>query len=60
VATKIDDKQKVSSEELLMAQMIQIDTVTQLLIKKGVFTEEEFYSKLKLVQAEYQKKTRKA
>jgi len=42
-----------------MAQMIQIDTVTQLLIEKGVFTEEEFHSKLKQVQAEYQKKARR-
>jgi len=54
--TKIDDKEMVSFKELLMAQMIQIDTVTQLLIEKGIFTEEEFYSKLKQVQAEYQKK----
>jgi hypothetical protein len=57
--TKIDDKEMVSSKELLMAQMIQIDTVTQLLIEKGIFTEEEFYSKLKQVQAEYQKKARR-
>jgi len=57
--TKIDDKEMVSFKELLMAQMIQIDTVTQLLIEKGIFTEEEFYSKLKQVQAEYQKKARR-
>jgi len=57
--TKIDDKEMVSFKELLMAQMIQIDTVTQLLIEKGIFTEGEFYSKLKQVQAEYQKKARR-
>jgi hypothetical protein len=59
MTTKIDDEEMVSSKELLMAQMIQIDTVTQLLIEKGIFTEEEFYSKLKQVQAEYQKKARR-
>ena len=59
MATRLDDKEMVSSEEFLMAQMVQIDAVTQLLIEKGVFTEEEFYSKLKQVQAEYQKKARR-
>ena len=56
---KLEDQEIVPSQELLMAQMIQIDTVTQLLIEKGVFTEEEFYSKLKQVQAEYQEKARR-
>ena len=59
MATKLENQEIVSSKELLMAQMIQIDTVTQLLIEEGVFTEEEFYSKLKQVQAEYQNKARK-
>ena len=53
---KLEGQEIVSSQGLLMAQVIQIDTVTQLLIEKGVFTEEEFYSKLKQVQAEYQNK----
>ena len=39
-----------------MAQMIQLDTVTQLLIEKGIITEEEFYTKLKQVQIEYESK----
>ena len=37
-----------------MAQMIQLDTISQLLIEKGIITEKEFYTKLKQVQAEYQ------
>jgi hypothetical protein len=49
----------MSSKELLMSQMIQIDTVSQLLIEKGLFTEQEFYKKLKQVQAEYQKKKKR-
>ena len=60
MATKLDEKELVSSEELLMAQMIQIDAVSQLLIEKGIFTEEEFFMKLKQVQAEYQNRVRKA
>jgi hypothetical protein len=58
MATKLDDKELVSSEELLKVQMIQIDAVSQLLIEKRVFTEQEFFTKLKQVQAEYQKKAR--
>ena len=58
MATRFDEKEMVSSEQL-MAQMIQIDAVSQLLIEKGVFSEAEFFTKLKQVQAEYQKKARK-
>ena len=39
-----------------MAQMIQLDAVSQLLIEKGVITKEEFEAKLKQVQADYLKK----
>ena len=35
MAEKLDDKEIVSYEELLMANVIQTDTVTQLLIEKG-------------------------
>jgi hypothetical protein len=54
MAEKLDDSQVVTREELLMSQMIQLDTVTQLLIKKGIFTEQEFFTELKEVQAQYQ------
>lgn len=43
----------VTTDELLMAQMIQIDTISQLLIEKGIITEEEFFTKLKQVQLQY-------
>jgi hypothetical protein len=33
--------------------MIQLDTVTQLLIEKGLATEEEFFLKLHQVQQEH-------
>lgn len=44
-------------KEMLMANSIQIDAVTQMLIEKRIITEEEFYSKLKEVQQEYQQKS---
>ncbi len=54
MAKRLSDKEVVTQQELLMTQMIQIDAVTQLLIEKGVITEEEFFTKLKQVQHEYQ------
>jgi hypothetical protein len=40
----------------LMTNSIQVDAISQLLIEKGIITEEEFYVKLKQVQYEYQGK----
>ena len=47
------DKEISSFRELLIANTIQADTLCRLLIEKAVITEEELYSKLKEVQAEY-------
>ena len=58
MAEKLDPEEIVSFKELLTANMIQLDTVTQLLIEKGIITEQEFFTKLKLVQAEYQSRER--
>ncbi|GAH77646.1 unnamed protein product [marine sediment metagenome] len=55
VARKLDEKELVSFEELLRANMIQVDALSQLLIEKGLITEQEFYTKLKQVQADYLK-----
>ncbi len=51
---KTSERAAVSYDELFMSQVIQLDAVSQLLIEKGVITEQEFYTKLKQVQAEYQ------
>ena len=56
MAEKLDDKELVSFEELLMANVIQTDAVTQLLIEKGIITEQEFFTKLKQVQGEWESK----
>ena len=52
--SKDDNKEVVTTDELIMAQMIRLDAIAQLLIEKGLISEEEFYSKLKNVQAQYQ------
>ena len=55
MAKKLDPDEMVSFKELLISNSIQIDAVTQLLIKKGIFTKEEFFEMLKRVQMEYKK-----
>jgi len=54
MAEKLDEREVVGVKELLMSQMIPLDTVTQLLVQKGVITQEEFFKKLKEVQREYE------
>jgi hypothetical protein len=39
MAQEPDPKEMVSLQELLMAQMVQIDTIFLLLVEKGVFTQ---------------------
>ena len=56
MAEKLDEKQLVTFKELLMANSIQVDALAQLLIEKGIITEQEFYAKLKQVQMEYENK----
>jgi len=56
MAKKLDDNDTVSFTELLMANSIQVDTLSQLLIEKGIISKEEFFLKLKQVQAEYDAK----
>ena len=58
MAQKLDENELVSFKELLIATSIQVDTLSQLLIEKGVISEQKFYGKLKQVQAQYQKNER--
>jgi len=57
MAEELDPKELVTFKELLIANSIQVDTLTQLLVEKGIFTEQEFFSKLKQVQSQYQSNT---
>ena len=49
----LNSKDVVEFKELLPANTIQIDTMYQLLIQKGYFTEAEFLETMKQVQAAY-------
>ena len=53
---ELDDKELVSFKEMIMANSVQLDTIAQLLIEKGIITEDDFYWKLKEVQMEYESK----
>ena len=55
MAQALDPNELVTFKELLLANSIQVDTDIQLMIEKGYFTEDEFFTRLKYVRAEYQK-----
>jgi hypothetical protein len=52
MATPLDPKQVVSFEELLMSQVVQQEAFTRLLIKRGIFTKEEFSKMVEVVNLE--------
>jgi len=56
MATQLDPNELVTFKELLISNSIQIDAAVQLLIDKGLITEQEFFTKLKQVQAQYRAK----
>ena len=53
MAEKLNDGETVGFDELDLANTIQIDALSQLLIEKGLITEQDFFTKLKLVQREW-------
>ena len=55
--TALDPKQMVSSEELLMSQVVSRDALIRLLIQKAVFTQEEFLEMVRVVDREREGKT---
>jgi hypothetical protein len=56
MAEKLDSKELARFQEILLANSIMIETLTQLLMEKGIFSNEEFFTKLKNVKADYQKR----
>jgi hypothetical protein len=56
MAEMLDPEELVSFRELLTANSIVVDTLTKLLMEKGIITNEEFFTKLKQVQMEYKSK----
>ena len=55
---KTDERELVIFLELLMPYVIQTQTLTQLLLEKGIFTKEEYLEKQKQVQEDYERKLR--
>ena len=53
---KTDERELVIFLELLMPHVIQVQTLTQLLLEKGIFTEEEYLMKRKQVKEDYERK----
>ena len=54
----LNSKQIVSSEELLMSQVVQQEALTRLLVEKGIFTKEEFLDTLRVVDKGMKKRKR--
>ena len=59
MAQKLKDTDLVHLKELLLANSMQVDALAQLLIEKGLISKEEFFTKLKEVQAEYESRKAK-
>ncbi len=55
MATALDPKQIVSSEQLLMSQVVSQEAIIRLLVEKGIFSREEFLEMVKLVNLEIKK-----
>lgn len=56
MAQKLDQDELFSIRELVVANSIQVDAISMLLIEKGFFTQDEYFTKLKQVQTEYKRK----
>jgi hypothetical protein len=50
---KFDPSEIIVIKELAIANALQIDALIQLLIDKGIITEDDFFTKLEEVKEEY-------
>ena len=55
MAKKLDQKQTVDFKELLMSEVIQSDTLINLIDKKGLVSKQELLKEMKKVQASMMK-----
>jgi hypothetical protein len=53
--TPLDPKRFVSSEELLMSQVVSQEAIIRLLVKKGIFTKVEFLEMVRVENLEIAK-----
>jgi len=51
MAKKLDPKQTVSPREVVISEIIQSETLVNLLERKGIITREELLKEIKKVQA---------
>ena len=58
MAIRLDPKQVVSFEELLMSQVISQEALTRLLVEKGVFTKKEFLEMVRLLDRDRKRKAK--
>ncbi len=56
MATPLDPKEVVTVQELAVSNMLEIETLRQLLFEKGVISEDEFISKFKQLDRKMKKK----
>jgi hypothetical protein len=56
MAEKFDPNELARIQEVLMANSIMIETLAQVLMDKGIISNEEFFTKLKTVKKDYQRK----
>lgn len=57
MATPLDSKQVVSSEGLIMSQVVQQEALARLLVDKGIFTKGELLEMVRGVDGERRKAT---
>jgi hypothetical protein len=55
MATRLDPKEIVSSEELLMSEIIQSEALINLLDKKGIISKQELLDEMKRVKVKLSK-----
>ena len=55
---KIAVKEMAAIREMLLSNSIQVDALVQLLVEKGVFTNEEYLTMVKKAQADFQRRAR--
>jgi hypothetical protein len=58
MAVKLNDKQIVSFEELLMSQVVSQEALTRVLVKKGILTKEELLNMVGVADREMTIKNR--
>jgi len=52
MTTALDPKQIVLNDELLLSQVISREAITRSLVEKGIFTKEEFWKIVRVVDRE--------